>query len=173
MPNPPGLTRSQMQSLSSPEIQAWLTKTASQNGNYRHLRLVEDVERREDAIQALRIICKEVHKDAKRYLTQLTQNSLDPLGVNSPSAVANAYPRLLHLNTRKAYFGEIMAGIVIENFSLTQPGDWRVPVFLFRYHQMAFDQLERWRETNSAPIGVPGQTGDGIAWHFTSVLMVV
>jgi hypothetical protein len=53
-----------------------------------------------------------------------------------------------------------MAGIVAENFASTPPGQWRVPVFLFRHHQLAFDQLERWREVSTIPQLVPGQTGD-------------
>ena len=149
-----------MQILQSSVIRTWLTQTASQNGNYRHLRLVENTERRQEAIRVLRGMIREVHEDAKRYLIGLTQNDLDPLGETASNDAVEAYPRLLHLNTRKAYFGEIMAGIVAENFASTPPGQWRVPVFLFRHHQLAFDQLERWREVSTVPHLVPGQTGD-------------
>ena len=39
-------------------------------------------------------------------------------------------------------------------------------MFLFRYHQLAIDQLERWRETGTGPRQVPGQTGDDcLAFH--------
>ena len=149
-----------MQHLQSSVIQSWLTQTASHNGSYRHLRLVENTERREEAIQVLRGMFREVHEDAKRHLIGLTQNNLDPLGETASEGIVETYPRILHLNTRKAYFGEIMAGIVAENFASTPPGQWRVPVFLFRHHQLAFDQLERWREVGTSPNQIPGQTGD-------------
>ena len=149
-----------MQILQSSVIRTWLTQTASLNGNYRHLRLVENIERRQEAIRVLRGMFKEVHEDAKRYLIGLTQNDLDLLGETASNDIVEAYPRFLHLNTRKGYFGEIMAGIVAENFASTPPGQWRVPVFLFRHHQLAFDQLERWREVSTVPHLVPGQTGD-------------
>lgn len=152
--------------LQSSEIRTWLVAATSENGDYRHLHLVENPRFRTDAIRVLRSIRKEVHKDAKRYLAKLTQNSLDPLGDSVPSSVADAYPGSLHLSTKKAYFGEIMAGVVAENFASTPPGQWRVPVFLFRYHQSAFDQLERWREVGTSPSHVPGQSGDDcLAFH--------
>ncbi len=59
-----------------------------------------------------------------------------------------------------AYFGEIMAGLVTEHFVSSGNGNWRVPAFLFPLHQLAFDQLEKWRELGSTPQPIFGQTGD-------------
>ena len=149
-----------MHTLRFPELRSWLIETASLNGDYRHLRLVEDTDFRQDAILVLRKIVSDVHADAKRYLLRLTQSNLDPLGTTWSSPVANAYPSSLHLTTRKAYFGEIMAGIVAENFVHTPPGQWRVPAFPFRNHHLAFDQLERVHAIGGAPKHVFGQPGD-------------
>ena len=149
-----------MYDLRSEKLRDWLIETKSLNGDYRHLRLVENTSARTDAIKVLRPIVQSVHADAKRHLLQLTSNDLDPLGAPSVNPVAAAYPSSLHLTTRKAYFGEIMAGIVAENFAHTPPGAWRVPAFLFRHHQLAFDELERVRLTGRSPRHVFGQTGD-------------
>ena len=149
-----------MHSLCFPELRSWLVEKTSLNGNYRHLRLVEDPSFRWDATRILRAIVNDVHADAKGYLLQLTADSLDPLGAPSSSHVADAYPGSLHLTTRKAYFGEIMAGIVAENFAQTPPGKWRVPAFLFRHHELAFDQLEKVRALGGSPSHVFGQSGD-------------
>lgn len=142
------------------ELQSWLVATSCRNGDYRHVKLVEDSDRRSEAIPVLRSIVNEVHQDAKRYLSNLTRGGLDPLGETQPGSIADVYPQLLHHTTRKAYFGEIMAGIVAENFSSTRPGKWRVPALLFRHHELAFDELERWRMGGAAPRHVPGQSGD-------------
>jgi hypothetical protein len=149
-----------MHSLNYPELRSWLVEKASQNGNYRHLCLVEDTGRRQEAIDVLKRIVNDAHADAKRHLFRLTATNLDPLGATSSDSVAHAYPGSLHLTTRKAYFGEIMAGIVAENFVRTPPGQWRVPAFLFRHHELAFDQLERARTSGQPPDHVFGQTGD-------------
>ena len=146
--------------LQSVVLRSWLTPKASKNGSYRHLRLVEDQSRRNDAIAVLKRIRREVHYDTKRYLSRLIRNSLDPLGDSWDNSLVEEYPQRLHLSTKKAYFGEIMAGVVAENFAQSPPGGWHVPVFLFRNHQMAFDQLERWRETGHSPSPIPGQSGD-------------
>ena len=146
--------------LQASEILAWLTPTIVTDGDYRHIRLVENIEARGNAILRLRDIRKQVHEDAKHYLTQLTQDTLDPLGASPDTSVPDAYPGLLHINTKKGYFGEIMAGIVAETFLSSASLQWRVPVFLFRYHELAFDQLERWREVGTVPEQAFGQTGD-------------
>ena len=53
-----------------------------------------------------------------------------------------------------------MAGLIAENFVSSGNGHWRVPAFLFRLHQLAFDQLEMRRELGSTPQPMFGQTGD-------------
>lgn len=38
--------------------------------------------------------------------------------------------------------------------------NWQVPAFLFRFHLVAFQQLEAYRQTNNLPSIAPGRTGD-------------
>ena len=149
-----------LQVLNSSVVRSWLKSTVTINQSYIHVWLREDANQRHRAITTLRAMVRNAHIDAKHYLGRLTQNNLDPLRSASSSTVANSYPRALHIDTKKAYFGEIIAGIVAENFLPPLLGQWRVPVFLFRHHQMAFDELERWRESRTSPRHGPGQTGD-------------
>lgn len=150
-----------MFNLRSRQITEWLdSRVTKASGTYRHHLLVENRCRRATAIVELKRIVQEAHEDARRQLCRCVQSNLDPILPGTGPTVGDAYPSILHLNTKKAYFGEIMAGIVAENYASVGPGKWRVPVFLFRLHHLAFDQLEMWRETGLLPQHVPGQPGD-------------
>jgi hypothetical protein len=108
----------------------------------------------------LKQIVREAHEDAKQYLRRCTGADLDPLGASSDPSIADVYPHKLHLSTKKAYFGEIMAGLIAENFASVGQKNWRILTFLFSLHQLAFHQLEMWRETKVSPKHVWGQSGD-------------
>ncbi|MFL5483811.1 MAG: hypothetical protein ACJ8AK_16650 [Gemmatimonadaceae bacterium] len=59
-----------------------------------------------------------------------------------------------------------MAGAIAENFELFDQTSWSVPAYLFRYHHIAFDQLERMRRTGRNPTPIPGRSGDDcLAFH--------
>lgn len=150
-----------MLKLKSSEIKKWLSvESRTSSAGYRHQLLVEKQSQRSNTASILRQIVREAHGDAKQYLRQCTEAELDPLGASSDPSIADAYPHKLHLSTKKAYFGEIMAGLIAENFASAGPGNWRVLTFLFRLHELAFDQLEMWRETGVPPKHVWGQSGD-------------
>jgi len=150
-----------MLKLKSSEIRKWLSiKSRSSSARYHHQVLVEEQSQRSKTISILKQIVREAHEDAKLYLHQCTEANLDPLGASSVPSIVDAYPHKLHLSTKKAYFGEIMAGLIAENFASVKPGNWRVLAFLFRLHDLAFNQLEMWRETGVPPRHVWGQFGD-------------
>lgn len=85
--------------------------------------------------------------------------SLYPL---SPSAFdpAEGYPHELPLTTLKGYFGEALAGIVAESFSHFDNDNWYVPAYSFRFHEAAFDYLEKLRQGAKKLKAIPGRTGD-------------
>jgi len=150
-----------MLKLKTSEIKKWLyVQSRSSSAGYRHQLLVEKQSQRANTTDVLRGIVREAHEDAKQYLRQCTEANLDPLGTPSGPSIVDAYPHKFHLSTKKAYFGEIMAGLIAENFASVGPGNWRVLTFLFRLHELAFDQLEMWRETGVPPKHVWGQSGD-------------
>ena len=151
-----------MLNLKSHHISSWLQneEVVNPTAKYRHRKLTENLNGRASVVPELRAIIEQAHEDARRYLRKCTENNLDPLQDMSSGSIADAYPYQLHLNTKKAYFGEIMAGLVAENFVSSGNGNWRVPAFLFRLHQLAFDQLEIRRESGNTPQPIFGQTGD-------------
>lgn len=150
-----------MLNLKWPGITAWLQSTLSGPVDaYSHRLLVEEEGERERAVTALRRLVLAAHEDARRRLDKVVSISLDPLGEPPQRTIVDAYPQTLPLNVKKGYFGEILAGIIVENFSPFGESRWNVPAFFFRYHELAFDQLERWRETGARPAATPGQTGD-------------
>ena len=149
-----------MLNLKSSHMSSWLLNEENMTAKYRHRKLTENPSYRDSMIPELKVIIEQAHEDARRYLRKCTESSLDPLQNTSSTSIADAYPYQLHLDTKKAYFGEIMAGLVTENFVCRGNGNWRVPAFLFPLHQLAFDQLEKWRELGSTPQPIFGQTGD-------------
>jgi hypothetical protein len=139
----------------------WLTHDWHTNDDlfFTHRVLREIPERRCAVIAELRAVVDEAHEDCRRHLSLLAGVSLDPLG--TPQAdPTTGYPQQLQFTTLQGYFGEIFAGIVAESFEHFGKAGWKVPAYLFRFHNLAFDALERWRQTGQQPGIIPGRTGD-------------
>lgn len=132
-------------------IQNWLVSgdaRISPGGKYRHRLFKENSECREDFLPELRRMVLAAHDDACQHLREI-------LGPENP-----AYPGCLHIQTLKGYFGEVLSGLIVENFAPHGEPRWRVPAYLFRFHHVAFQELERCRQTGAAARQVPGRTGD-------------
>jgi hypothetical protein len=86
--------------------------------------------------------------------------SLDPLGEEEVVDPAKGYPEKFHIQTLKGYFGEVMAGLAAENLRPFGHDDWEVPVHLFRYHIVEFQQLDLMDQTGDDAKLRPGRTGD-------------
>ncbi|HGO9419698.1 TPA: hypothetical protein ACLBZ1_002321 [Bacillus cereus] len=153
--------------LRNEKLGSWLSSTRNENKNlkYNHLKLTEVVNLRGDTFPVLQEIIDEAHEDYKRSKRSVLSKSLDPtqeinfdnLGEADP---AYGYPSELNLTTLKGYFGEIFAGIIAENFSPFNIDTWKVPVFCFRHHQTAFDQLETFKRTGQRKKATIGRPGD-------------
>jgi hypothetical protein len=101
------------------------------------------------------------HQDALSYYRRLAGISLDPLSPPAPRDPATVYPHQLHATVLTGYFGEVFAGIVVEHFSPHAEDGWEVPAFLFRKHNVAFEQLEAYFQGGKRqPKPIPGRTGD-------------
>jgi hypothetical protein len=138
----------------------WLPEVLNNaNGHYRHRLLEENACLRIEIIDRLRAYFQKAHEDARRHLRSLVNTSLDPLEEPSRFDPADGYPKRLHTRTLKGYLGEVFAGLISEVFS-PHGVEWKVPAFLFRFHNKAFDQLEYWRQTGQTPGIIPGRTGD-------------
>ena len=148
--------------LAAEDFTGWLSCTVhvAADGNYRHQRLSENADNRERAIAGLILLVREAHDDAVRHLAELAGNSLDPLGPPATQSFAPGYPGSLTMKTLKGYFGEVFAAIVAENFAPFGITDWHVPAFLFRFHHLAFFELEAFRQDSNEPGTIPGNSGD-------------
>ena len=142
------------------DIRNWLSETPSNpNDRYRHRLFVEDEDIRSTIIDHLKQYFSNAHEDARRHLRELVNISLDPLGEPSSFDPTEGYPEQLHNQTLKGYLGEVFAGLISEKYS-PHGENWKVPAFLFRFHSLAFDQIEIWRQTGKSPGIIPGRTGE-------------
>lgn len=143
-------------------ITQWLVdKTStSVDSRYRHRMFKENPIHRMDALVELEEYVQKAHEDACRHYSQMTQESLDPLESEALPDFLGQYPSCLDLITLQGWFGEVFAGLIAEYFNPFDEPGWKVPVFLFRFHQTVFDQLERIRQTGEPFKHVPGRTGD-------------
>jgi hypothetical protein len=105
-------------------------------------------------IEKLKILLSLAHSDAKNHFLELHASNGNT-EIHDPFA---NYPGNLPDKTLKGYLGETFAGIVAE---LQRPygKSWCVPAFLFRYHNTAFELLERMYQ-GAATKEIPGRTGD-------------
>lgn len=142
----------------SSELQAWLLAHETANGTYRHVLLEEDAARREDGLTSLAALAAEAHRDARERLDRLVEISLDPLaGEQQPGW--RPYPDALHTSVLQGYLGELLAGLIAENYR-PHGRTWVVPAFLFRGHVAAYQELERRRQLGGPTRPIPGRTGD-------------
>lgn len=129
-------------------LKKWLVEdlSTSSDGMYRHSLLKENQKYRKNAIEELKKYVNNAHEDARKRLREIAGYNLDPLQRELQEDPARDYPQMLHLQTRKGYFGEIFAGLFAENFDPFEE-EWEIPIYLFRYHLTKFQQLERIRQT--------------------------
>jgi len=110
-----------------------LHPTTAGSGSYGHLLLEQQVTALSDAdIAELRPYFESAHQDAREVFHAAARISLHPEdGERGDHAI---YPNCLPPKTIRGLFGEVMCGIVAENYSLVGGKTWRVPIFLFREH---------------------------------------
>lgn len=150
-----------------PTVAKWLIDTVqkSDDGQYYHRRLEEDLDIRADIIKELQILVHQAHEDTRQKLRKIVgiSDSLDPLGEEETpgigASIIDEFPRYLEHTTLKGYFGEIMAAVVAENFNALDE-DWQVIAFPFRSHQMAYHALEQVRQEESTAPTIIGRFGD-------------
>lgn len=102
----------------------------------------ENPAQRGPVLAELRAYIHEALSDAIGRLRRGFEDDLAPFDCPVFDPAAN-YPALLHLITLQGYFGEIMAGLAVEHWGARGRLDWNVPAFLFRFHVVEFQHLER------------------------------
>ncbi len=127
---------------------------------YRHRLVQEHASKRDEFIEELTCYVQRAHEDARQCLRKLAGDSLDPLGASPKADPAIGYPERLNMKTLKGYLGEVFAGLIAEHFSPFDEENWKVPAFLFRFHDAAFHQLETLRQVGGQATPIPGRLGD-------------
>lgn len=113
----------------------WLTEYPSEVGNYGHLLLEQDCDCDDDLISDLVAYFESAHADARAFFHEQMGIKLHP-DADAPEAHIT-YPTCLPSITRRGLFGEVMAGMLTENYDYVGGHEWTIPVFLFRYHEDA------------------------------------
>lgn len=146
---------------------AWFSESRNQpTKKYLHVLLDGSSEIPKSALEQLRAFIAHSHEGAKNCLRAPLGFSLSPLKRGTRVDPAFGYPHKLNMTCQKGFLGEILTGIAAENFAPLPGNKWEVPVFLFRVHTIAFQQLEEMRQTNNWKKQVFGRTGDdGLAFQ--------
>jgi hypothetical protein len=116
-------------------LDRWLTPYPSVDGTYGHLLLEQDCACDGDLIAELVPYFESAHGDARAFFHEQMGIELHP-DADAPGAHAT-YPSCLPPITRRGLFGEVMAGMLAENYEFVGGHAWHIPVFLFRYHEDA------------------------------------
>jgi hypothetical protein len=141
-----------------PDLQAWLRPSEVSSDGYSHMLLTEEAGFRDAGVAALHALAQKAHRDAGERFQRLQGLSLDPLNrPQNPRALR--YPDSLHTLVLQGYLGELLAGLISENYR-PHAREWRVPLFLFRGHLAAHQELERRRQLGGPARPIPGRTGD-------------
>lgn len=116
----------------------------------------------------------EAHDDARARIRAAFEDDLSSFG-GVGEDIANAYPRVAHMNTLMGYFGETLGALIVEHYGAHGFSDWQVPVLLFRFHEVEIEHIDDIIQRQAEGVSVdfdapqevrPGRTGDdGLAFR--------
>ena len=113
-------------------LEGWLDEYATTKGSYGH-RLLEQVGVTDGTlVNAFRPYFESAHLDARSHFHEQIGIDLHPDAEDE--GVHAIYPGCLPRKAKRGLFGEVMAGMLTEHYSFVGEHEWRVPIFLFRYH---------------------------------------
>ena len=119
----------------SDALTAWLKETNKLGTGYGHLLLEQISPISTSLVTALRPYFESAHQDAREVFHGDAGMDLHP-DASAPGAHAQ-YPACLPPNARRGLFGEVLAGLVTEQYKMIEGHKWRIPAFLFRHHSDA------------------------------------
>jgi hypothetical protein len=149
-------------------LDAWLDEKKTNNKTsppYCHLLLKQKNKPTSTIVKELYAYIDHAHAGARQALRAPLGESLHPLHHNTSDDPAFGYPHKFNDTTLQGFFGEIIAGIIAEYYIKNDKSEWEVPVYLFRTHIVAFQQLEQMKQTGEWKRHIVGRTGDdGLAF---------
>lgn len=113
----------------------WIKGYPSDIDNYGHLLLEQKSVCDDDLIADFAAYFESAHADARAFFHEQMGIELHPDADNPEVHIT--YPTCLPSITRRGLFGEVMAGMLTENYDYIGGHEWTIPVFLFRYHEDA------------------------------------
>ena len=116
-------------------IKRWVDSYPSTEGNYGHLLLEQKCACDDKLVADFVAYFESAHGDARNYFHAQLGIELHPDAADAGAHAA--YPTCLPTTTRRGLFGEVMAGMITECFDYVGDHDWKIPVFLFRFHEDA------------------------------------
>jgi hypothetical protein len=116
-------------------LDRWLKDYPSGVDNFGHLLLEQDCDCDDALIADLVGYFESAHADARTFFHEQMGIDLHP-DADAEGAHAT-YPTCLPSITRRGLFGEVMAGMLTEYYDYIGGHEWKIPVFLFRYHEDA------------------------------------
>jgi len=116
-------------------LEDWLDVNPSVVGRYGHLLIEQTGTSDDELIDGLRPYFESAHLDARQEFHDFIGMSLHPDG--DAAGVNARYPNCLPSTTQRGLFGEALAGLITETYKYVGEHKWRVPVFLFRFHDDA------------------------------------
>ncbi|HEU5046541.1 MAG TPA: hypothetical protein VFT64_01720 [Rickettsiales bacterium] len=159
--------------INTPQLQTWLkTQPLPTPGAPQYyLRLLRTDAAAFDQIEgSLKEYIQEAHEDARRKLRDSLADDLSPFTSSTPDPAEN-YPAILHKITLKGYWGEVLAGLLVEHLGAHGKSGWCIPAYLFRHHVVELQHLENINQKlrqgenydPDAPENKrPGRTGDDV-----------
>lgn len=132
----------------------------SEQPSYTHLLIKQKDEVAQKAWDELFEYIDHAHEGARQSLRAPLEDSLHPIHYGTQKDPAFGYPHKLCDSALQGFFGEIIAGIIAEKFINDGKFTWENPVYLFRTHIIAFQQLELMRQSGDWNKQIIGRTGD-------------
>lgn len=137
----------------------WLDEYSSEEvKGYGHLLLEEKVETDPAFAKELIDYFESAHLDARKCFHKLARISLHPDA--GDEACDAQYPGSLPLTALKGLFGEVMCGMMTENYEFVGKHEYLIPVFLFRNHEDAGQYIYTLSRDPSRTREVLGRKGD-------------
>lgn len=142
-------------------LKAWLPMKMESSAGYFHYHIVEDSGSRKIALPIIAEYIRRAHQDAINEFKRPFENKLDPRNKahDSYTKALAFYPRYCEKITLQGFFGEILAGLLIELYD-PHTLEWGVPKFNFSAHDLMFQELLTAAATGRDPRRALGHFGD-------------
>lgn len=138
----------------------WLVPTwGAPVEGYRHLKLVENIDKRREVQPILCRYLQEAHEDARRFFSETHPAPLDPRLGATVRLAHRSYPALVERLTLAGFFGEVVASAIAQVYA-PHDKEWKLPALCFRAHEHLFRELIKAAQESRPSGRAVGRLGD-------------